>query len=235
MTVPTDLTSALLYVVLVIPGFVFASVRGALRGPRGTQDLDLLSRLASAIVFSLLFDSLYLIAFGLLVATGRGSLSDVSIDALAASPMQLGLLVFSLGLVVPSVWAVALYYRIDWVALPWRWLPAPVQRLRVRPRRRGGYRNFPTAWDRSAPGLGGRFVRVRLPDGKWVGGWFSSASSVGTYPHGRDIFIEKQYSMKKDGRFGKEQVDSNGIWLSITDAHIVEWLITPEPTRKESE
>lgn len=73
------------------------------------------------------------------------------------------------------------------------------------------------------------------PTANGVGGWFSSASSVGTYPHSRDIFIEKQYSMKKDGRFDALQTDSNGIWLSITDAHIVEWLISPEPTTKEEE
>ncbi|MFT4029557.1 MAG: DUF6338 family protein [Protaetiibacter sp.] len=212
MTVPTDLTSALLYVVLVIPGFVFASVRGALRGPRGTQDIDLLSRLASALVYSLLFNSLYLVSLGLLIGSGRWSPSELSLDTLAASPVALGFLVLGLGLAFPAVWAIVLYYRIDWVALRGNRLPGRLRRLPLRPRRRGGYRNFPTAWGRAAPGLGGRYVRVRLPDGKWVGGWFSSASSVGTYPHGRDIFIEKQYPMKNGGRFGKLQPDPNGIW-----------------------
>jgi len=175
---------------------------------------------------SVIFDAAYLIALGFLYP--RIDLSRFSSDPslfLPREPYVLGVVVLGLGFAVPAIVGLALHYRFDWrpVDRPWapRWLKKPV--------RRGGYRNFPTAWDRAAPGLGGTFVRVRLADGKWIGGWYSSSSFVSTYPHSRDLYIQQQYNMSKNGRFKSAVEGSSGVWLAIGDADVVEWVTAPFP------
>lgn len=224
MLVPTDIASALLIIVLVIPGFVYGMVRSIFRGPSGSQDTQLSSRIASAVITSVIFDALYLIVLGILFP--HVDLSRLDADPgslLPREPHVLGIVVLVLGFAVPAVVGLLFHYRFEWRPVQRSWLPSWVRK----PMRRGGYRNFPTAWDRAAPGLGGTFVRVRLADGKWIGGWFSSSSFVSTYPHARDLYIQQQYNMGKDGRFTSVVEGSSGVWLAIGDADVVEWLTSP--------
>ena len=232
MLVPTDIAGALLIVILVVPGFAFGTVRAAVRAPTGASDTQLTSRIAAAVMTSIVFDAIYLILLG--IVQPRVEWLRVTQDPgsfLPREPHLLGITVLILGFVIPVGAALGLYYRVDWrpLARPgWpRWVRKPV--------RRGGYRNFPTAWDRAAPGAGGTFVRVRLEDGKWIGGWFSSSSFVSTYPHTRDLFIEQQYRMKKDGTFGEAVEGSSGVWLAIGDADVVEWITSPFTSKEEGE
>lgn len=232
MLVPTDIASALLIVVLVIPGFVYGMVRSTFRGPSGSQDTLLSSRIASAVIMSVIFDALYLIALGVL--DPRVDLSRLNGDPGALLPREpyiLGVVVLVLGFAVPALVSFVIHYRFDWRPVQVRWVPQWVHR----PVRRGGYRNFPTAWDRAAPGLGGTFVRVRLADGKWIGGWYSSSSFVSTYPHARDLYIEQQHRMKSDGSFGDAVEGSSGVWLAIGDEDVVEWITSPFPAKREVE
>jgi hypothetical protein len=134
--------------------------------------------------------------------------------------------VLVLGFVIPGLIAVIAYLRLEWVE------EIDDGKSRRHLVRRGGYRNFPSAWDRAAPGAGGTFVRVRLADGHWVGGWYSSGSSVSTYPHTRDLFIERQYNMEKDGNFGSPVEGSSGVWLAVTDDLVVEWIRSTEGNAK---
>lgn len=225
-----DVLGAGLVATLVIPGFVFVAIRSLLRGPRGTQDTELSSRIATSIVVSVLFNAVYLIAGS--VAIGEQAVSGVLTagqNVIVQSPVGVGVAVLVLGILIPAASAVLLYYRPLWRPLgePWpTWLKYPV--------RRGGYRNFPTAWDRAAPGLGGTFVRIRLPEGNWVGGWYSGESFISTYPQPRDIYIEKQYVMSDSGQFLEAIPTSAGVWLGITDRHIVEWIAAETITSEEA-
>jgi hypothetical protein len=55
---------------------------------------------------------------------------------------------------------------------------------------------------------------------------------VSTYPHARDLFIEQQYNMDKDGSFGRAVPGSSGVWLAITDQHVVEWIRSTDASVK---
>jgi hypothetical protein len=68
------------------------------------------------------------------------------------------------------------------------------------------------------------WVRVRIAPGQWVGGRFADGSYFSTYPESRDLFIEDQYVVKEDGSFGERVPSSSGVWLSIRDDYVVEWL-----------
>jgi hypothetical protein len=222
--IPTSVASAFLIVVLVIPGFVFGSIRAALRGPRGVQDTDLSSRIATSVMTSVVFDAGYLIAVGIASPHLVADLAVSPVTFFESYPLALGMTALVCAVLVPAIIATGFYLRFERDE-DGRW------------RRRGGYRNFPTAWDRAAPGLGGTFVRIRLPDGRWVGGWYSSESAIGTYPHGRDIFIQRQYVMDSDGKFEEPVVGSSGVWLSIGDQHVVEWVASeqhPGPSEEDA-
>jgi hypothetical protein len=97
-----------------------------------------------------------------------------------------------------------------------RWVPVA--------RRGTGYRGTPTAWDHAAPSRGGRFVRIRIGPGRWVGGWFGNDSYVSTYPEPPDIFLESQWAVDTEGQIGERVAKTAGVWLRLRDGDIVEWV-----------
>ena len=138
------------------------------------------------------------------------------------NPGLAGLLGLGLFVAVPIVVSLLLVFRrrLSWLRLPK--LPT-------------SYVNVPTAWDRVAQSFApGQFVRIRLEDGSWVGGWFADASFVSTFPQSRDIYIESEWAMNDDGSFGDPLPESSGIWLAITDARTVEWIV-PKPPENDEE
>lgn len=89
------------------------------------------------------------------------------------------------------------------------------------------YRAIPTAWDFAAPQRSGTFVRVRTPEGGWIGGWFGEGSFVSTYPEKRDIFIASQWTLSEHGAFQDVVPGSAGVWIAVGDGCLVEWINDP--------
>ncbi len=56
----------------------------------------------------------------------------------------------------------------------------------------------------------------------------SGKSFVSTYPQPRDIYIQEQFTISADGSIGDRIPNTGGVWLSITDGSIVEWINEPE-------
>lgn len=77
------------------------------------------------------------------------------------------------------------------------------------------------------PALGGKWVRIRIGNGQWVAGWFDADSYVSCYPEPRDIYIAYQYEVDRTGRIGGILPQSAGVWLSLKEGDIIEWLNHP--------
>lgn len=225
MAIPTDLIGVFVVVALVVPGTVFGGVRTWLRGHRWS-DQTTASRVLEAVLVSVILDAVYLWVIGSWLAPWIVEPRSM----LGRAPATSGLAVLLMVVVVPAALAFCLHADLRLVPLAER---GPAARVRV-PRRRTAFESAPTAWDKVAPTRGDRWVRVLLPSGERVGGWMSSESYVSTFPHARDMFIQEQFTVDADGRFGQRVVGTSGIWLAITDGCIVEWLENgPEEDRDD--
>ena len=75
----------------------------------------------------------------------------------------------------------------------------------------------PTAWDAIWSGRKGRFIVVKLSDGKLVGGKFGTNSAVAFWRDGHDLFLEEEWTVDQHGLFTADSrriPASRGIWLS---------------------
>jgi Family of unknown function (DUF6338) len=215
MVVPTTAYGVIVLVLLVLPGIVYAAVRTAVQGYRW-QDRDVTSRVLQALLVSALLDTIYLLVLG---DTAVRLVTPGPEGAVQTNPrLAAGLGLLLLG-VIPALLAYFVHgrTRLQPVNAPGlRWLRVPRARLRYSP--------VPTAWDNAAPAQGGNWVRIRIGDGKWVGGWYSNNSFISTYPEPRDIYIEDQHHIGARGQFGEMVEGSAGIWVALRDGDIVEWV-----------
>ncbi|CAN5519067.1 DUF6338 family protein [soil metagenome] len=221
MALPDSTFALVALVVVFVPGFVFAVVRIWFRGFRA-DDKGIDTRIAQALVVSVIFDAAYL----MIVRPNFGDVvkvTDKSITVL--DPVALGLTILVGAVAVPGLLAVVLYQ-------PWRLrrrVPKPPKEKRD-PRfplqwsRRWNYSSVPTAWDEAATDPSNRFVRVLLPDKRYVGGFYGAGSYVSTYPEPRDLFISDPFVMDQEGNFGEQIKGSLGLWLTIPDGAIVDWV-----------
>jgi hypothetical protein len=215
MNIPQNGGQVLIIVLLVIPGFVFTTVRTRRRGP-SPDDRSMGVRILRSIGVSAALAALYLVIFGSwgveqLLAAGDG-------DGFALEYPRLSAL---LGLVLVGVVPAALGVLDDLRQ------EGKFDRGRFRLRYEGRYNPIPSSWDFAGPGLGNTFVRVRLQDGNWVGGWFGTDSFLSGYPEPRDIFIQSQWRLTKDGEFLDKVADTRGVYVSCGNADVVEWLNPP--------
>lgn len=219
MTLPTSAYAVAVFLVLVLPGIVFGVVRAAVSGFR-PHDRDWAPRVLQAILVSVILDAAYLLVLG---APAVSRVADGG-ATLTAQPRLAATAILGLGVLVPAVLAYLGHGepRWQWVTVL-RWLRFPL------PLRRTAYSPVPTAWDQAARRLQGRWVRIRLAEGRWVGGWFGVNSFVSTYPEPRDIFIEDQHHIDPDGAIGAAVTASAGVWVSLKDGDIVEWLHPDDP------
>lgn len=218
MPFPTTSFQIVAVIVLLLPGLVYAVVRRRRKG-YSPDDLAIDTRIAQALVVSVLLDSLYF-ALGwswfkqLIVITGN----DVTI----VDGVGLGVAVFVGCAAVPTILALLLNlpYRVrrrregdkGWAHRPWR-----VERT-IRSSL------IPTAWDEAAAKPHQRMVRIQFPDGRWVGGFYGPGSFVSTFPQPRDIYISHQYEMDATGKFVAPIEKTGGVWLRISDEHVVEFV-----------
>lgn len=216
MSIPATTTQLIALLVFVLPGIVYAAVRGSLRG-LGTHDRSVGTRVLHAIVVGAVLNAVYLLALGNWPVPLSGTVEDV-----VRTPRTLALLVLLLGVVVPATVAYFLHGAALW-RRPKRTMPKLLRWLRI-PQLRRNFEPTPTAWDKYAPNRGGCWMRVRIADGQWVGGWFASNSFVSTYPEPRDVFIEEQHHVDEFGEIGEIVPNSAGVWLALKEGDIVEWI-----------
>lgn len=224
MNVPTNAFGVLALIVLVLPGIVWVAVRTAVRGRR-PNDADVAGRVLQALVISVALDALYLLVLGPAAVRRLAAATEPGAPGVRTTAAA----VLVLGVAVP---AVAAYLVNGKPALQQvhrrapRWLKLPL--------RTTANQSTPNAWDWSAPNLGGRWVRIRTAEGKWVGGWFGNGSYLSTYPEPHDIYVVDQHAVAADGTIGDQIPDTAGVWVKLKDGDIVEWINPPTAPEGDS-
>lgn len=216
MVIPSTAYGLAVLLVLVLPGVVYAAVRTAVRG-FGAHDCSVSARILQAILVGALLNVVYLLVLGnWVIDLIRGD------ERILERPRLVALAALGLGVAIPAMLAYFIHGRPRWERPHARllrslsWLRWPVART--------GFESTPTAWDKVTTQPGGRWVRIRVAEGKWVGGWFGNRSYVSTYPEPRDIYIEEQHHVAKGGQIGEQVRGSAGVWLALTEGDVVEWI-----------
>ncbi|WP_247615187.1 DUF6338 family protein [Streptomyces tagetis] len=206
------MSQLLALVLLVLPGLTYQFLRERWRGPVATE-AQLGERMLRAITAGVVLNGVYAVIAGpaLVRAWRRAERSGLS--ALAAeSPRQTGMWALVLFLGVPAAAAATVSYG-------------------ERRRARSVYRPVPTAWDYvfgTSADSGPRFVRARLKDGTWVGGWFGTRSYASSHPQEADLYLQASYRMAADGSFVSRVEHTGGIYLRMADVDVVEMVKAPE-------
>lgn len=208
MTPPSTGTQLIILVLLVLPGASYLFARERLLGPREAES-EPGNRLLRLIAIGALLDGAYLAVAGpalvrLVRGDGRGPFAGI-----VAHPRPAGLTGLLLVIVIPVVLARA-------------------EATLVRRRRRARYEASPTAWDAVFRDLGSSYIRVRLKDGGWAGGWYGSRSAASAYPAPGDLFLESQHRMAADGTFGARMDDTRGVYVKAADIDLLEIHGPPE-------
>jgi hypothetical protein len=214
LDLPDSAFEVLAFVALVVPGLVYATTRSRLRGYL-EGDRSVASRIVQALVVSVLLDAVYFVVLA-------GPLEDAEphpVHYLLTNALAISATYFLCAAIIPLVLAWLIHGDVPFLR--------PVYRLATQLRSRltsSNYQAVPNAWDYATTTAPAGWVRVRIAPGQWVGGRFADGSYFSTYPEPRDLFIEDQYVVKEDGSFGERVPSSSGVWLSIRDDYVVEWL-----------
>jgi hypothetical protein len=96
-------------------------------------------------------------------------------------------------------------------------------------RRRSRFVRTPTAWDHAFGNREPCFVRVRLKDGNWAGGWYGDRSYASSYPHPADLYLESARVMGPDGTFGERVRGTAGLRLRAEDFDVLEFVEATDP------
>ncbi|MFC8404493.1 DUF6338 family protein [Streptomyces griseoincarnatus] len=199
---PSTVEQVLLLIVLVLPGVTYQYLRERRRGPVAGEQV-FADRVLRAMTASVALDAVYAVVLGP-YAVEAVRRSGSGFQAVGDHPRAAGLWALVLFLGVPGAAAVL----VSW----WE--------------RRGArsvYRPTPTAWDHVFRGLTRpSFVRARLKDGAWVGGWFDARSYASGYPHGGDLFLQWSYQMNQDGSFGPPVAGTGGVYLRVENIDVLE-------------
>ncbi|MEU9007770.1 DUF6338 family protein [Streptomyces sp. NPDC048551] len=199
---PATLVQLALIVLFVAPGVTYQLLRERRRGSTpGEQDVS--QRVLRALIASVVLNAIYVLLIGPqlinLFGIGQGW------DGLRQHPRPAAALILGLVFAVPAGAA---------------WGFSEFERRRLR----GSYRSTPTAWDHAFRDCPPSFVRVRLKDGSWVGGWYGPKSYATSFPHSPELFLERSYRMKSDGGFSSDVARSMGMYIKCADIDFFEIL-----------
>jgi hypothetical protein len=203
MPLPSTVVQLLLVVVAVLPGITYQFVRERGRGPV-PGEAETGHRILRALTASVVLDSLYFAVLGPRLAEllrPAGYPARTRDGALHAL-----LLLFVLPALVATL--------VSW---------------RERRRLRGRYRPTPTAWDHVFRDRGASFVRARLKDGTWVGGWYGGESYATSYPQPPELYLQSAWRMAPDGSFVGRVEGTSGLFVRAEDIDILELLEPPSP------
>ncbi|QDB79219.1 hypothetical protein FE251_07420 [Georgenia wutianyii] len=200
----------------VMPGFVYQVSRRKVAGP-GPDEREFAVRVLRAVAASAVFAGVYAAAFGPTVVRyvrePASTFEDIRLVALAF-----------LLLVVLVPWAAAraaVYLRTS------RWFAELSATLTSRLRLRRSWNPTPSAWDYAFATVRPGWVRVRLSDGSWAGGWFGYDSFATSFPEPQELYLEVGYVMSEEGTFTAEVSAPEGVIIRCQDALVVDF-IPPE-------
>jgi hypothetical protein len=212
--VPETWVQATVLLGLVVPGFVYQVSAQTVAGPDPAQS-ELGTRVLRAIVSTAAFAGGYAALFGrtIVAYVREPALALAEVPALGAQFVVLALLVPWLGArlrhrVVRS----STYRRV----VAWRLL-APLHLDHDR-------NPTPTAWDRAFADRGTGWVRVRMADGRLVGGWYGSRSSSSSYPHPHELDVEEGWQLEHDGAFSPVRSAPGGTVIDCRSAVTVDFI-----------
>ena len=57
-----------------------------------------------------------------------------------------------------------------------------------------------------------------------MGGWYGRSSRASAYPNSPDLYLESAYEMGNDGRFGSRVQNSAGLYVSMSDIEVIEFV-----------
>ena len=202
---PTSVTQLLLLLLFVVPGFVYQAVRISVRG-RLPLDIELSTRIVRAIVSSGMFALVYLVILGQdLIDAAHGVGYGFEHPRLGAVVALLG------GIIIPALLAL--------VRVPeWAWL----QRASTHLPQVTKYDPTPTAWDKTFQSIGECFIRVLNNDGRWIAGFYGSASYATSYPEPHQLFLERAFHVSDDGTIGEEIDGSQGVLIDCTAIQLLQ-------------
>ncbi|MFF7178304.1 DUF6338 family protein [Streptomyces sp. NPDC008121] len=207
--VPGTVQQLTILLILVLPGVFYQAVREHLRGAVAAEQ-EPQNRLVRAIAAGALLDAVYALVAGpwlvrVLAGEGAGPVAGV-----LRQPRAAGFAALVLVVLVPA--------GVAWAESAWD-----------RRRRKARYEPTPTAWDALFRDRGSCFVRARLKNGLWVGGWLGTRSAVSAYPQQGDVYLQAQYRMGPDGAFLGRVPGTAGVYLRAADIDVLELLHPPDP------
>lgn len=227
MGIPEGSLAIAAFIVLALPGFIYAGVGRWARGESAT-DRNVGLTVARGAVFAVALTGIYLLFFGnwLYDGLGTGAATDAVI---ITNPRLLGLAVLLFYIAVPTVASIVLHRRrIEWVSPNWATDAKANAKRGLRwvrlPQSKHGYNSVPSAWNHATEQNHQAWVKIKRSNGEWVGGWFTKGSFVTTYPEPRSIYIAHQFRMTDDGNFdGEDPIPGAGVFLMISDDDVVFW------------
>lgn len=207
----TSVTGSLIFLLFIVPGFVFQATRISARG-RLPLDLELSTRIVRAVVTSGIFGLVYLVALGdVLLDAARGTGYAVS------HPRLGGLIALLGGIVVPAGLALVPEPR-------WAW----IQSLRKRIPEVAKYDFTPTAWDKVFQSAENCFIRVLTKDDRWIAGYYGPSSYATSYPESHQLFLEKAFQVADDGTIGAQIEGSCGVIVDCTEIQLLQLLVATD-------
>ncbi len=203
---PSTATQLILVIIVLLPGVTYQLLRERWRGPLpGEQQLG--ERVLRAVTASIVLDAAAFVVLGPQLMEFYGADGDWS--GVRAHPRLAAGAVLLLLIALPAAAAATV---------------SVVQR-RVK---QGRYLPTPTAWEHMFHDRLPCYVRARLKDGRWVGGWYGPGSFVTTYPHPPTIYLTVACRMHADGSFQELVRRSAGIHLRGEDIDVLELLSNEE-------
>lgn len=70
-------------------------------------------------------------------------------------------------------------------------------------------------------------MRLRLHDGRYVGGWLGAQAFTSMHPEPRDLFIDVQWQLDVYGTFLAPTPWAHGMYVSAAEVNVIEWLAPP--------
>lgn len=213
VTIPSTWVQVVVILTFVVPGFVYQVSRQAVAGPDPEQQ-EFATRVLRAIVSTAAFAGVYALLFGTRVV-GYIRAPDRALDDVQA--VGVAFVVFAL--LIP--WLVAQGWYL--LVTSKRYQTA-LARLQDKLGLRRPYDPTPSAWDFAFGKGEASWVRVRLQDGTWLGGYFGAESFASSFPNPQEIFVEEGWVINEDGTFTEVKHAPNGMIIRCANAVSVDFL-----------
>jgi hypothetical protein len=105
-----------------------------------------------------------------------------------------------------------------------KWLPKLHEKLNL-----PSVNPYARAWDFYFSKRKPAWVIIRLLDDSFVGGFMEEDSLVSSYPDPEDIYLEKAYTVSKDGTISADPISkTGGVWVNGSQIKCIEFIAVDE-------